>query len=170
MIIEPHVVGRPELPDGYGVQEEGPFLEWAVVEGWLTDSNEYWLASTRPDGRPHVVPRWGVWLDNVFWYDGSPATRHTRNVEQNPACALHLENGWSMVTIIEGTSRQSEPILGELGDRLAAQYARKYKAHGYAPEPDAWSGELAGGMRVLIPEKAIAWTQFPTDMTRFAFD
>jgi hypothetical protein len=75
-----------------------------------------------------------------------------------------------MVTIIEGTSRQSEPILGELGDRLAAQYARKYKAHGYAPEPDAWSGELAGGMRVLIPEKAIAWTQFPTDMTRFAFD
>ncbi len=167
--MEPHVIGRPELPDGYGVQEDGPFLDWNVVEGWLTDSNEYWLASTRPDGRPHVVPRWGVWLDNVFWYDGSPATRHTRNVEQNPACALHLESGWTTVTIVEGTSQRSEPILGDLGERLAAEYVRKYKTHGYAPEPDAWSNEMAGGMRILRPEKAIAWSQFPTDMTRFGF-
>ncbi|MDP9145295.1 MAG: pyridoxamine 5'-phosphate oxidase, partial [Actinomycetota bacterium] len=107
--------------------------------------------------------------ENVFWYDGSPATRHTRNVEQNPACALHLENGWSTVTIVEGMSQRSEPIVGDLGERLAAEYARKYKAHGYAPEPDAWSNDVAGGMRVLTPEKAIAWSQFPTDMTRFAF-
>lgn len=167
--MEPHVIGRPVMPVGYGVKEEGPYLDWSVVEGWLTDSNEYWLASTRPDGRPHVVPRWGVWLDNSFWYDGSPLTRHTQNVELNPACALHLENGWSAVTIVEGRSQQSQPILGALGERLAVEYGRKYKAHGYAPAPDAWSDELAGGMRVLTPEKAIAWTEFPTDMTRFAF-
>jgi hypothetical protein len=29
---------------------------------------------------------------------------------------------------------------------------------------------MAGGMRVLTPNKAIAWSQFPTDLTRFAFD
>lgn len=162
------IVGRPVVPDGYGVRDEGPYLEWADVEDWLVESTEYWLATTRPDGRPHVVPRWGVWLDQRFWYDGSPETRHARNLASNPACALHLESG-TTVTIVEGHSHASEPILGELGERLAAEYARKYKELGYAPEADAWSGELAGGMRVLTPKKAIAWANFPTDMTRYVF-
>jgi hypothetical protein len=74
------------------------------------------------------------------------------------------------VTIVEGISQASRPIVGDLGERLAAEYSRKYKDQGYAPTPDAWSDEVAGGMRVLTPNKAIAWSQFPTDLTRFAFD
>ena len=109
------------------------------------------MATTRPDGRPHVVPRWGVWLDERFWYDGSPMTRHARNIASNPSCALHLESG-TTVTIIEGTSRPSEPIQGELGQRLAAEYSRKYERLGYAPAADAWSGEDAGGMCVMLRE------------------
>ncbi len=151
------------------MEEAGPYLEWGDVEAWLIESGEYWLASTRPDGRPHVVPRWGVWLDDVFWYDGAPTTRHTRNVELNPGCALHLESAWSTVLIVEGESRSSEPIVGELGERLAAEYARKYESRGYTPAADAWSDQHAGGMRALTPKKAIAWTVFPTDMTRFVF-
>lgn len=161
-------IDRPIVPDGYGVTEEGPYLEWADVEDWLTEATEYWLASTRPDGRPHVVPRWGVWLDDRFWYDGSPETRHARNLSINPACALHLESG-TTVTIVEGASRPSQPIGGTLGERLAAEYSRKYEKLGYAPAADAWSDEHAGGMRVLTPDKAIAWTQFPADMTRYVF-
>jgi len=161
-------VDRPELPEGYGVEETGPYLSWAAVEERLTGAAEYWLASTRPDGRPHVVPRWGVWLDGRFWYDGSPHTRHALNLEYNPACALHLQSG-TVVTIVEGVSMRSDPIIGDLGQRLSAEYARKYEKSGYAPSADAWSGEDAGGMRVLTPEKAIAWSVFPTDMTRFSF-
>ncbi len=161
--------GRPQVPDGYGIDVKGPYLEWAEVEERLVEATEYWMASTRPDGRPHVVPRWGVWLDDRFWYDGSPDTRHALNLEENPACALHLESG-TTVTIVEGRSLRSEAIVGELGQRLSVEYARKYRAAGYAPEADAWSGEIAGGMRVFTPEKAIAWSVFPTDMTRFAFD
>jgi hypothetical protein len=166
--MEPRIVDRPELPDGYGVQDKGPFLDWAEVAARLAESKEYWLSTTRPDGRPHVVPRWGVWLDDRFWYDGSPLTRHALNVERNPACALHLESG-TTVTIVEGSSERSKPIVGELGARLAGEYSRKYRELGYAPAPDAWSDEVAGGMRVVTPVKAIAWSQFPTDMTRFAF-
>ncbi len=163
------ILGRPEVPDGYGVTEEGAYLPWADVEDWLVESTEYWLATTRPDGRPHVVPRWGVWLDDSFWYDGSPETRHARNLASNPACVLHLESG-TTVTIIEGMSRPSAPIGGELGERLSAEYSRKYRRLGYEPAPDAWSGEEAGGMCVLTPEKGIAWSRFPDDMTRYVFD
>lgn len=166
--MEPHLIDRPQLPDGYGIKEDGPYLDWEEVESRLVASTEYWLASTRPDGRPHVVPRWGVWLDNRFWYDGSPMTRHAMNVEENPACALHLESG-TRVTIVEGRSRRSDPIGSELGERLAAEYGRKYRELGYAPTPDSWSDELAGGMRIMVPDKAIAWSEFPTDLTRFTF-
>lgn len=166
MSVEPRV-DRPVMPDGYGVESAVSYLTWAEVERRLVDATAYWLASTRRDGRPHVVPRWGVWLDGVFWYDGSPETLHAVNVEANPACTLHLESGES-ATIVEGVSRAAEPVVEELGRRLAAEYARKY-APAYAPEPDAWSDDQAGGMRVVTPSRAIAWTRFPDDVTRFTF-
>jgi hypothetical protein len=108
-------------------------------------------------------------MDDRFWYDGSPETRHARNLTTNPACALHLESG-TTVTIVEGSSMPSSPIRGDLGERLSAEYGRKYGRLGYAPGPDAWSDEVAGGMSVLTPEKAIAWSKFPDDMTRYVFD
>lgn len=160
---------RPVMPDGYGVPDTtDALLAWSAVEARLTAATAFWLASTRPDGRPHVVPRWGVWLDGAFFYDGAPTTRHARNVTGNPACALHLESGTDVV-ILEGRSRPSAPIDSDLGGRLAAEYARKYAAQGYSPEPTAWSDEIAGGMRIFTPRTGLAWTSFPTDVTRFHF-
>jgi hypothetical protein len=161
--------GRPEMPDGYGVAEAGDFLEWEDVEARLRESIHYWLGTTRPDGRPHVVPRWGVRVDQKFWYDGSPSTRHSRNLESNPHCTLHLESGVE-VTILEGISTVPDPVMGEMGERLSAEFIRKYGPLGYSPGPDSWSGEASGGLHVLAPASAIAWAQFPADLTRFSFD
>lgn len=158
---------RPEMPDGYGVDKAEAFVAWEEIEAALRESLHYWLATTRPDGRPHVVPRWGVWLDGSFWYDGSPNTVHVRNLKRKPECVLHLEDGWR-ATIVEGKSLMSDPITAELGERLAEEYARKY-APDYTPSPDAWSDEIAGGMRRIDPVKVLAWTQFPNDLTRYTF-
>ncbi len=55
---------RPVVPDGYGVPEHNDgLLNWSDVETRLLSTKNVWMATTRPDGRPHVVPRWGVWLD-----------------------------------------------------------------------------------------------------------
>lgn len=155
------------MPAGYGVEQAEAWVAWDVIEEALRDSLHYWLSTTRPDGRPHVVPRWGVWLDGVFFYDGSPETLHVRNLTKNPNCVLHLEDGWK-ATIVEGQSLASDPIDVELGERLVAEYARKYGPD-YTPTPDAWSDEIAGGMRKIEPEKVIAWTEFPKDLTRYTF-
>ena len=158
---------RPTFPDGYGLPEtdEG-LLEWSAVEERLVASKHYWLATVRPDARPHVIPRWGVWLDDRFYYDGSPATRHARNAEANPACTLTLEDGWRAV-IVEGRSTATRAD-GELGIRISQAFA-KYHDDGYSPGPDAWSGDDGGGLRVLTPITAMAWTAFPADATRFVF-
>lgn len=163
------ITGRPEMPPGYGVVEEGPYLEWPVVERRLVEAVHYWLATARPDGRPHVVPRWGVWIDEHFWYDGSHLTRHAQNLVSNSACTLHLEDGAS-ATILEGLSTPSEPLTGSFAQSISDEFIRKYADRGYAPGPDSWSGEDAGGMRVFIPRAAIAWSSFPDDLTRFSFD
>lgn len=159
---------RPDFPQGYGLPTttEG-LLAWVDVERRLVEARHYWLATVRPDATPHVVPRWGVWLDGRFWYDGAPTTRHVRNLDHNPACALHLEDGAEAV-IVEGRSESTRADPDGLGARLAAAYG-KYRDLGYAPTADAWSAEDGGGLRVLAPSRALAWFHFPVDATRFRF-
>ncbi|RKS75616.1 pyridoxamine 5'-phosphate oxidase [Motilibacter peucedani] len=156
------------MPEGYGLPgTTDGLLDWAQVEARLVAATHYWLASVRPDGRPHVVPRWGVWVDGRFWYDGAPTTVHARNLTGNPACTLHLESGAEAV-IVEGTSSPARADADPLGARLAEAFA-KYAAMGYSPGPDSWSGEDGGGLRVLVPRRALAWFSFPADATRFSF-
>ncbi len=159
---------RPTVPDGYGVPTSRKgLLTWAQVEERLIGALHYWLATVRPDGRPHVVPRWGVWLDGRFFYDGAPTTRHAQNLRENPHVTLNLENGWEAV-IVEGTSEPTRADPDGLGARLAEAFG-KYRDSGYTPGPDSWAGEDGGGLRVITPVTALAWFSFPKDMTRFRF-
>lgn len=157
------------MPDGYGIPEsDDGVLEWSAVQDRLKESNHYWMATTRPDGRPHVVPRWGVWLEGQFWYDGAPDTIHVRNLNADSRCVLHLEDGRQAV-IIEGTSVAAAPPGLEFGGRLSAEISSKYGTLGYSPEPNSWEGPDSGGLRVFNPVKAMAWFDFPKDVTRFRF-
>ncbi|WP_153396198.1 pyridoxamine 5'-phosphate oxidase family protein [Ornithinicoccus halotolerans] len=156
------------MPEGYGLPETADdLLPWEEVERRLRESRHYWLGSVRPDGRPHAVPRWGVWVDGRFYYDGAPTTRHARNAEQNPAVTVTLESGAEAV-IVEGQSHATRADADGLGARLAEAFT-KYHDAGYAPGPDSWSGEHGGGLRVVVPAQVLAWTEFPRDCTRFTF-
>lgn len=159
---------RPVFPDGYGLpaDDEG-LLEWSQVRERLVASKHYWLATVRPDGRPHVVPRWGVWLDDRFYYDGAPTTRHALNLEHNQHVTLNLEDGWRAV-IVEGISEPTRADADGLGARIAEALA-KYHDDGYAPGADSWSDADGGGLRVITPRTAMAWFSFPKDATRFTF-
>lgn len=107
-------------------------------------------------------------MDGRFWYDGAVDTIHVRNLIENSACVLHLEDGREAV-MVEGRSEAAAPPGPDAGARLAAAISAKYGKLGYAPQPDAWEGADAGGLRVFTPAKAMAWFEFPTDVTRFRF-
>jgi hypothetical protein len=156
------------IPSGYGLPTSTRgLLSWSAVEERLVAAKHYWLATVRPDGSPHVVPRWGVWVDGRFFYDGSPTTLHSRNRAANPACTLHLESGTEVV-IVDGTAEPTRADPDDLGARLAAAFG-KYHDLDYRPGPDSWAGEDGGGLGVLTPRRALAWFSFPTDCTRFTF-
>jgi hypothetical protein len=163
----PPAASRPTLPEGYGLPESTDgLLRWPDVEARLVAATCYWLASVRPNGTPHSVPRWGVWVDGRFYYDGAPTTRHARNVAHNPACTLTLESGTEVV-IVEGQSHATRADPDGLGRTLSQAFGKYHPD--YAPEPDSWSDEHGGGLRVITPSHALAWFSFPADCTRFTF-
>jgi hypothetical protein len=158
-------ISRPELPRGYA-DNPASYVDWEWVAAQLTASKNYWLCSVRPDSRPHVVPRWGAFLDNKFYYDGSPETRHARNILENPHVSLHLENGTQAV-IMEGTSQPAGKPDPAFAARLAKAIADKYGGDGYSPKPDQWD---EGGLYVFTPRQCLAWTTFFENPTKFTFE
>ena len=158
-------VSRPQFPKGY-VDNPASYVDWSWVAAQLTDSKNYWLCSVRPDGRPHVIPRWAVYVDGRIYYDGSPETRHAQNIDTNPHVSVHLESG-DQVVILEGISTPAGKPGLDLANRLVKAYRKKYAAQGYSPEPSQWD---EGGLYVFTPSQCIAWTSFTQDPTKFVFE
>jgi len=158
-------VTRPHFPEGY-VDHPNALLNWDFVEQKLRQAKNYWLCTVRPDGRPHAVPKWAVWVDGKLYFDGSPETRNARNLAGNPHVSVHLESG-DEVVIVEGTAQASSRPAPGLGRKLAQAYAAKYAALGYSPQPDQWDG---GGLFEIAPRTVLAWTRFTEDPTKFVFE
>jgi len=158
-------ISRPIFPKGYA-DKPASYVSWEWVASQLTESKHYWLCSVRPDGRPHVVPRWGVFIDNKLYYDGSTETRHARNILENPHITLNLESGEKAI-IMEGTTRPAEKPTPQFAQTLAAAIGQKYAALGYSPEPNQWD---EGGLYVFTPRQCIAWTVFFENPTKFVFE
>jgi nitroimidazol reductase NimA-like FMN-containing flavoprotein (pyridoxamine 5'-phosphate oxidase superfamily) len=146
------------LPPEYGTPSTR--LGWDVVSSLLADARHYWLATVRTDGRPHVVPLDGLWLDDRWYFGGSPTTVKHRNLQANPRATLHLEDAASAV-IVEGTCEVTVPSPAAADD-LAAAMKRKY---GYGPPAEVY----LTGVWVLSPAKVLAWTDLTVDATRFRF-
>lgn len=163
--MQPTRITRPQLPPGY-VEQPRSEVPWEYVAGQLSAAKHYWLCTARPDGRPHCVPRWGVYLDGRLYYDGSPETRHARNLLANPQVSLHLESGEQAV-ILEGTAAPAGAPSAGLAERLAAAYRAKYAGDGYAPAADQWN---EGGLYVFTPRQCLAWTVFFENPTKFVFE
>ena len=123
-----------QLPPEYGNPNE--VLEWSEVDGALRDAAQYWVASVRPEGRPHVVPRDGIWVDSAWYYGGSDATVHNRNIRSNPSLTIHIGDGMTAV-IVEGEAHFGPPTP-DVAQRLADEHNRKYSHYGMQATPEQY--------------------------------
>jgi nitroimidazol reductase NimA-like FMN-containing flavoprotein (pyridoxamine 5'-phosphate oxidase superfamily) len=148
------------LPEGYGKTTER--LSWESVQAQLEEAKQYWLATNRADGSPHLVPLDGLWVDDIWYYGGSPATIHVRAVRRNPNVTMHLADPWKVV-VVEGEVRVTR-LSDESAQRLADLASQKYTEYGIKFEANMYSEPGA-----LHPRRIIAWSSFPRDATRFTF-
>jgi hypothetical protein len=156
--------GRPNMPH-YGISKRSEgLLAWSWVEEQMGKSRNYWICSTRPVGRPHAVPVWGVWLEGNLYFGSDRQARKARNLAANPEVVVHLESGDDTV-IFEGTVEEvtDKPILARMASATAAKYPP------FTPDPEPPPGQIT---YVLRPRVAFAWREkdFPTSATRWVFN
>lgn len=147
----------PVNVEDYGFPESrDKLLPWEFVSERMAKARNYWICTVSPDGQPHVVPVWGVWVDNVLHFGGAPYTRWARNLEANPTVTVHLEDGTEVV-IFEGRvtriTEADDPRLTAIDDAYEVKYDMR---HG----PPIW---------ILHPRKVLAWKTMDT-VTRWLFE
>jgi len=129
---------------GYGIvgRDEGSgLLPWSWAAERLSAARNYWVASVWPDGRPHVMPVWGMWDDAVLWFSSSAKSRKTRNLVCDPRCVVTTEDAGDPV-VIEGTARVfTQPtVLQRVIDLMNAKYSTDYGLGFLDPELNATIG------------------------------
>jgi hypothetical protein len=156
-------VGLPHIPSDYGLKPRDQYLPFTHAENRLTKSRNYWICTTRPDGRPHSIPVWGFWIDGALYFGTGRSSRKARNLAHNPAISIHLDSGDDVV-ILEGTAVEVDLTNKSQLKKLDAASRAKYKMPmAIAPENVIYS---------VRPRVVLAWTEkdFPNNATRWQFD
>jgi len=119
--------GRPFAP-GYGIAGAGEgkgLLPWSWVARKMKQCHTFWLATIYAgQQRPHVMPLWGVWVDDAFFFSTGRKSRKGQNLSANGACAVTNDDGEEAV-IVEGVATPVEDKA--MLERAATAYKKKYK-------------------------------------------
>ena len=115
---------RPFAP-GYGLAEDGKgLLPWSWVAKQMAKCRTFWVATVHPANRPHVMPVWGVWMEDAFHFSTGRKSRKGRNLAANAACTVTNDDGQEAV-IVEGSAEEVKDAAAL--ERVAAAYMKKYK-------------------------------------------
>ncbi len=71
------------------------------IERRLQTEQNLWLATVRPNGTPHLVSIWFVWVTGKIYLCTSADSVKVRNLMQNPHVSIALEDGARPV-VVEG--------------------------------------------------------------------
>jgi nitroimidazol reductase NimA-like FMN-containing flavoprotein (pyridoxamine 5'-phosphate oxidase superfamily) len=96
--------------------------EWDTALGIVeTTRATYWLATVRPDGRPHVMPIMAVWESGSLFFATGPRTRKARNLALDPRCVITVEQE-PLDLVIEGSARKirDHATLQRVAERYAS--------------------------------------------------
>ncbi len=81
-----------------------PELTHAEIDAFLAEPLIARVATTRPDGRPHVVPVWFYWDGTSVYMETPPTFVKAKNLTANPNIAISID-------ITEGGLRFKAVIL-----------------------------------------------------------
>jgi hypothetical protein len=139
---------RPYWPDAFdpSTKTTANLKPWSWALERLEKSHNYWVATSRPGGDPHLMIVWGIWWEDAFWFSTGPRTRKAKNLAAHPHCVIGTDKADEAV-IVEG---KAELISDrEVWKRLAEIYNRKYGGDVY-PVLDSCGGNVYR----LVPRRA----------------
>jgi len=153
---------RPFAP-GYGIvgSKDGKgLLPWSWVAKQMNGCQTFWVATIHArHARPHVMPVWGVWVDDAFFFSTGRKSRKGQNLAANPACTITNDDGEEAV-IVEGSAEEVKDAT--VLERFAAAYVKKYKM-----DPRSMGEPIF----IVQPHTVFGFIEksFPTSATRWRF-
>ncbi len=154
---------RPDVPAAYGVvpaDEGAGLLDWSWADERLQGRYIWWLATTRPDGRPHLMPVWAVWVGEGVAFSTGGDSRKAKNLAANPFVTIVPERGVESV-IVEGE-------VVTLPEKLTPRFVAAYQ-QAYAMDPTAMGEPIF----MVKPTKVFGFIDqddgYPLSATRWVF-
>lgn len=151
--------------DGYGA----PTIPWEKVRDALMqripqepgaggpDRHTCWLATVRPDGRPHVMPLGVLWVDGAFYFTAGATTRKAKNLAHDPRCVITVATH-AFDFVLEGKA------VKVLDPSKVARVAEAFRADGWPAAADE------SGTALTADYSAPSAGPPPWDIYAFAFE
>jgi hypothetical protein len=135
------------------VGDESGTTSWEVARDRLANPEEQrtsWLATTRPDGRPHVMPVITFWIDGAIHIVAGEGTRKARNLATDGRCVIATSSTTlpSLDIVVEGRAdpltegaavRHVAEILSAGGWPLEAKGDKVYGPHAPTAGPPPYT-------------------------------
>jgi nitroimidazol reductase NimA-like FMN-containing flavoprotein (pyridoxamine 5'-phosphate oxidase superfamily) len=155
---------------GYGISEgKSGMLTWKWATERLIAGRTYWIATARSDGRPHVMPVWGIWMDNAFYFSTGDQSRKAKNLAGNATCSVATEIDPAK-RLKKGQIKDSliiEGIAEKLSDRRIIRKFAKLYGTKYAWDMDGFSDPIYR----IRPKRVFGFaSEFTQTATRWTFD
>ncbi len=116
--------------DGY----DAPPIPWTKVrgrldQGWTQapgtdgpDRHTSWLATTNPDGSPHVMPLGVPWVDGALYFNAGPGPRKAKNIAVDARCVITVAtHPFDIVVEGEAVKVTDGPKLQRIADAYTAE-------------------------------------------------
>jgi hypothetical protein len=150
-------------------------LPWSRAEEALAAAEgqdiTHFLATVRPDGRPHLAGVGALWVDGKFYFVSGAGTRKSRNLAERADCVISVKLP-GLDLVVEGSARKvtDGETLQRLAERYAAQgwpatvkdgaFTAPYSAPSAGPPPwdlYEFTPETAFGVAGAEPYGATRW-------------
>jgi PPOX class probable F420-dependent enzyme len=165
-----------------------PLVDWAVITDRLDqgltlapatggpDHHTCWLATTNPDGSPHVTGIGAKWHADTFWFVTGKASKKGRNLARDPRCSISTATD-EFEVVVEGAAELVEDPA------TVAKIAKLFADDGWPCQVDEtgvaitapFSAPSAGGppwsvYRLTIADANALSLKEPGGATRWSFD
>ena len=145
-------------------------LPWAQAREQLTAAAKYWLATGRPDGRPHVMPVLAVWLVDALYVATRPTSCKGRNLIGNPRCVLTASTeSTDLVVECHAVEVRDVPGLTRVADAFAAKYEWRFTVGNGAARDESLPGAPTYAFYRLQPTRGFGYGADGLTATRWRF-
>jgi Pyridoxamine 5'-phosphate oxidase len=116
------------IEESIGTTEGAPAPSWEKTLALLeNEPNRIWVATVREDGRPHLMPVGGVWVDGAMYFNTGATTRKGRNLARDPRVTVSITLT-DIDVVIEG---KAEKVTD---DAILHKVAGAFGAQGWGPD------------------------------------